>query len=132
MTKKLIAAADGIAPSGKVTRIGGKNRYETSYKIAEYFIKRTNAVPVPFGTTAFAHGDDDRFPDALAGGQLCISMPAPIILVKENKTTMPAIIKSYMTGSSGYHPTPKYYTFLGYVGKGKSSCYDALVKSAPF
>lgn len=89
-------------------------------------------MPVPFGTTAFAHGDDDRFPDALAGGQLCNGMPAPIILVKESKTDMPAIIKNFMKSSDSYHPMPKYYTFLGYVGRGKSSCYDALVKKATF
>ena len=121
-------------PSGtqKIT-LAGKNRYETSKKIAEYFLSYTHATTMPYGTTILARGEDAYFPDALAAGSICYEMPAPVLLVNDKHTDIPASIKSFMSagGTKRYKP----YYFVGSAGKGKGpkgsegKLYNALVKT---
>lgn len=69
---------------GKVTRLGGINRYETSLNIAKYFTTGTTT------TTMFATGYN--FPDALAGSVLASKYGAPILLVNDNVKSQKAFI----------------------------------------
>lgn len=57
---------------GKVERIGGKNRFETSALIAEKYF----TTP---GTAVLAYGMS--FPDGLSGGPLAMAMDGPLLLV---------------------------------------------------
>lgn len=56
---------------GKVTRIYGENRYETSAKIAKKYFKTTGQVILAVGT---------NFPDALTGTPLAFHLRAPMLL----------------------------------------------------
>lgn len=58
---------------GKVRRISGANRYETSTEIAEKFFPGGNEIAV------LAYAMD--FPDGLSGGPLAMSLDAPLLLV---------------------------------------------------
>ena len=63
--------ADAIAKYGKVERLAGANRFETSVMVAEkYFNNPQTAV------LAYAW----NYPDGLCGGSLAFSMDAPLIL----------------------------------------------------
>ena len=63
--------ADAVGKYGTVTRLAGKNRFETSVLVAEkYFPEATSAV--------LAYAWD--FPDGLCGGGLAYAMKAPLIL----------------------------------------------------
>ena len=63
--------ADAVGKYGKVTRLAGANRVETSVLVAEkYFPEATSAV--------LAYAWD--FPDGLCGGGLAYAMKAPLIL----------------------------------------------------
>lgn len=63
-----------------VERIGGNNRYETSYYIAEKFFSGTRKEIV------IASGND--FPDGLVGGPLGTVTGGPLILVNEHNTAL--------------------------------------------
>ena len=70
----------------KPTRLAGDNHYKTAVAIAKYFM--TNyGEPGTINGAAFAHGDDDHFPDALVGGMLSGQYASPIILVKDTKSS---------------------------------------------
>lgn len=69
---------------GKVTRLGGINRYETSLNIAKYFTTGTTTA------TMFATGYN--FPDALAGSVLASKYGATILLVNDNVKSQKAFI----------------------------------------
>lgn len=56
-------------------RIGGSNRYETSYKVASEFF------PEEHDNIVLAHGDN--FPDGLVGGPLGLAVEGPVILVNK-------------------------------------------------
>ncbi len=61
----------------KITRIGGKDRYETALKIAEY-------LEVPQGTpVVLVYGED--YPDALSISSSAAAMQSPILLVGRNE-----------------------------------------------
>lgn len=63
---------------GNVVRLGGKDRFETSLKIANYFTKDTQTTAlVSYGL---------NFPDALAGGALASKTSSPILLVNKDVT----------------------------------------------
>lgn len=62
---------------GKVERVGGATRYETSTEVAKRFFKKPEAVVL-----AYSH----NFPDGLCGGSLACSMNAPILLAANGKT----------------------------------------------
>ena len=55
-------------------RLGGKDRYETSYMIAEYFFKENPYYAI------LAYGGD--YPDGLCGGPLGALRGAPIVLTR--------------------------------------------------
>lgn len=61
---------------GSVVRLGGANRYETSFMIAERFFPETTVV-----TLAYAL----NFPDGLSGAPVAMKHNAPILLVSDNK-----------------------------------------------
>ena len=61
-----------------ITRLGGSDRYDTSFKIAQYLVQNgmsANNMAVATGV---------NFPDALAGAALCGKNAAPILLVADN------------------------------------------------
>ncbi|MBQ1477362.1 MAG: cell wall-binding repeat-containing protein [Erysipelotrichaceae bacterium] len=66
-----------LANHGGVQRISGKDRYETSAKIADFFIS-------PFSNAVIATGKN--FPDGLSGGPLASILGAPLLLVDTRKT----------------------------------------------
>jgi len=83
---------------GNVVRLGGKDRFETSLKIANYFTKDTQTTAlVSYGL---------NFPDALAGGALASKTASPILLVNKDVTAQKAfldksnITKLYVLGST--------------------------------
>lgn len=57
---------------GKVVRLGGKDRYETSLKIAKYFNQDTTTAVIANGL---------NFPDALTGSVLAAKNNSPVVLV---------------------------------------------------
>ena len=59
---------------GYVERIGGKNRFETSVRIAEEFFDNPDAVVLAYAW---------NFPDGLCGGALAAAMDAPLILTMD-------------------------------------------------
>lgn len=61
---------------GKVTRLGGIDRFATSLKVANYFTGSTQK------SVAVAYSHD--FPDALTGGFLASKTSSPILLVRED------------------------------------------------
>lgn len=67
----------------KAERISGRDRYETSVKLAEKFFSNTNHVIVTSGQV---------FPDALSASIFSIRMNAPIILT--NKNSLPTSLKN--------------------------------------
>ena len=81
-----------------ITRISGKNRYETSAKIASFSGYRNQAV--------IATGKN--FPDGLSAGPLAHALSAPLLLVDEGKTQaafevcdFPGITVGYIVGGQG-------------------------------
>ena len=61
---------------GTIKRLNGANRYETSVKIAEEFLKDADTLVIAVG---------DNFPDGLCGGALAYQIGAPVILVKDGR-----------------------------------------------
>ena len=62
--------------SGAVDRVGGKDRFETSVMVAEYFYLDPTVL-----TVAYAR----NFPDGLCGGPLAFAIGAPMILTADGK-----------------------------------------------
>ena len=60
---------------GKPRRLGGKNRFETSAKIAEEFFAHADTVVLAYGW---------NFPDGLCGGSLAAALDCPLLLTMEN------------------------------------------------
>ena len=67
-----------ISGNISIVRLNGKDRYETSRKIIEYFKLNTDTIAV-------ATGED--FPDALSGSFLAAKKNAGILLVNNNDTS---------------------------------------------
>lgn len=61
---------------GGTTRLGGKDRYETSVKIAEALFSAPSKAVLAYG---------DNYPDGLCGGTLAAYMEAPLLLVRNDK-----------------------------------------------
>lgn len=117
---------DSIVPSGvEKTRLGGKNRYETSRVIADFFLLKMKNTELYRMTTIFVPGADDLFPDALAAGQ--INLQGPTVLILANKK------HASVYDCSATMPAP--YTYLHYnvcvgsAGKGKGDIYETLAKN---
>ena len=73
----------------EVTRLGGKNRYETAKLIAETFFPAPEKAALAFG---------GNFPDALAGGVNAAMHSAPVLLVQTGE--VPVEIESYLTAKN--------------------------------
>ena len=59
---------------GKVTRLAGSTRYETSVAIAEQFFAKTDSAVLTYAY---------NFPDGLCGGPVAAAMNAPLILTSD-------------------------------------------------
>ena len=66
-----------IVGQGRIYRIAGENRYETSAKVAETFFPEAQ-------TACFAYAKE--FADGLSGGPLAAALGAPMILTADGKT----------------------------------------------
>ncbi len=82
-----------------VERVGGKNRWETSYLIAKKFFPKADTVSLVCGT---------NFPDGLSGAPLAMSYNSPIILIANNNWNYAhqfvvdrKITKDYAIGGTG-------------------------------
>lgn len=71
-----VAAFPSSAQKMNVTRIEGRDRYETAVKLSRYTYMASPKAIV-------ATGED--FPDALAGGSLAAQLDIPILLTEKNK-----------------------------------------------
>lgn len=134
-TKKLIAQFDKVILLGAeqtvrdsclsepqkaaAVRLAGKNRYQTSLAIAEYF--KANGYGA-YEAAAFACGDDKLFADALAGGMLEGRAGAPVILVKPGQKAVLDFVSAQFAGGSGAYE----YRFLGSAGEGKSENFARI------
>ena len=89
-------------PAGNIVRLGGADRYETSYLIAKEVVANTSPIAQK---VVVATGLN--YPDALAGGILAAYEQAPILLVRGDTipawtqkalSEIPAIASSYVLG----------------------------------
>ena len=97
-----------LAEIGSVKRLSGKNRYETSAKIAAEFFASPSAVTLATGT---------NFPDGLCGGLLSNKTNCPLLLTATGRT---ADAKAYANS--------KKVTYAWILG-GKTLVSDADVKT---
>jgi len=70
-------ATVSVRAAPHVTRMGGRDRYETAIEIARQGWTKANTVVLAYG---------GNFPDALAGTPLAAALDAPILLTKTDKT----------------------------------------------
>ena len=109
------SCANGVSS----VRLGGKDRYETSVKIADHFVAQYKGT---YENMAFAHGSDSHFPDALVGGMLQGQKKAPVILTNETNQAVQDFILFTLKDRS-----VKTYYFLGAVARGKGKGYDRTI-----
>ncbi len=83
-------------------RISGKNRYETSVLIAQYF------NPGYYFTANCVLATGTNFPDGLSAGPLAYHVGAPLLLVKDGQTKYasdfnfyPGVLNGYIAGGIG-------------------------------
>lgn len=118
---------DSVVPGGaRKIRLGGKNRWETSRKIADHFVGQLDNHG---GVTLYVPGEDKLFSDALAAGQLNVLGPSQVILVREKnaavyldptRKTITSYIAGFFIGSAGKDHGPE-----GRVG----TIYNAVIKN---
>ena len=75
----------------KVNRISGKDKYETSYLVANKFFSKPATVLMTYG---------ENFPDGLCGGPLAIKYNAPMLLVSKENTKFAAKYSAAPAGKS--------------------------------
>ena len=78
---------------GKVERIGGETRFETSQMVAEYFFPDADQAVLAYGW---------MFPDALCGGTIGYALGAPVILTSDAKIDLAAGYIAERGINSGY------------------------------
>ena len=85
---------------GKVTRIGGSSRWETTKLVAEKFFPKTSAVVMATGTD---------FADGLIAAPLAKALKAPVLMVSSDKVSNAkayvqnnSVTKAYVVGSKDY------------------------------
>lgn len=91
---------------GSAERLYGKNRYDTSVKIAERFFEAPSSAVLVCGT---------NFPDGLSGGPLAMRASAPVLLAGSGDMTS---IKNYIKNN---------YVKMQYVLGGPSLIPDSLM-----
>ena len=91
-----------LSAYGKTTRIGGKDRLETSAAIARTFFPTADSAVLAYGW---------NFPDGLCGGALAYAMGAPLLLTAEGFAAQAAdyvqekqIFRGVVLGGSGLLP----------------------------
>ena len=84
---------------GKVTRVFGDSRYDTSVEVAKIFCKDVTKAVVASGK---------NFPDGLCGGPLAAALDAPLVLTKDGGADAAAgyvsdnaIVSGYVLGGEG-------------------------------
>lgn len=97
-----------LCKDASITRIEGKNRYETSIAVANQFFTEPSKITLASG---------ENFPDGLCGGPLSYSLGAPIILTTDS---MKDLANKYVTDNNVSKTV-----VLG----GSSVLPDSLVKS---
>ncbi|WP_410506366.1 cell wall-binding repeat-containing protein [Haloimpatiens sp. FM7315] len=95
-----------------IVRLGGKDRYETSIKIAKYFHLNSDTV-------TFANGNS--FSDALSGSALSSLKDAPLLLINNENVSKQKL----------YLDSTKYTKEIFYDGKGviSDTTIDKLSKN---
>lgn len=88
---------NALKEMGEVTRVKGKNRYETSVVIAQRYFNAPAAAVLAYG---------EAFPDGLCGGPLAVAVGAPLILANNNALAaadgyVEGISYGYVTGGTG-------------------------------
>jgi putative cell wall-binding protein len=86
--------------SSTVTRLAGIDRYETNRKILVYELQHGFSL----SSVVVASGDEEHWPDALAGSPLCGSMNAPLMLVDgtdESASMLVATLAPYRDSITG-------------------------------
>ena len=112
-------------------RLAGKNRYETSQKIAIHFIDRSHGGS--YYHACFVDGTAAHYVDALAASHFSYGPNgvfgiAPIILTHEGSSAE-ADLKDFIVSKFAGSQTNNYsFWFIGWAAKGKSSEYNQLVK----
>ena len=94
----------------RMERIGGKDRYETSFLIAKYFFDDPNCI-------AFAAGTN--YPDGLSGGPLAMAAEAPLVLTSDNQMLYPM--------RSALDFRPEYTFFFGGTGSVSKEAAEMLL-----
>ena len=84
---------DELSLFGKVSRVYGANRYETSVAIANKYFGKPRTVCIAYGM---------NFPDGLCGGPLAYLTGAPLILVQQGKESYGADYVSSKPVSRGF------------------------------
>lgn len=93
ITSDLCGAIENeLAAYGKVVRVAGKNRYDTSVKVAETFFDDVTATVIASGK---------NFPDGLCDGPLAAALNAPLILTKDGDLTASDYVRAHKI-TSGY------------------------------
>lgn len=106
-------AADKPKVKLNISRISGKDRYETSVKVADELNKLTQD---PFYHAVIASGD--LFPDALTAGTMAAELDVPLLLTKSNRlpASVAKAMKTYMIQNI-------------YIVGGKNSIADTMENS---
>ena len=95
-----------------VTRVAGKDRYDTGLKIAETYFEKTDMVVIATGT---------QFADALAGGPFAAQHSAPVLLVNPYADKVDSSVRQYIKDSGA-----KYVVVLGGTGAVSEDIYEDL------
>ena len=116
--------SDQCAGGLEAVRLMGTDRYETSIKIAQYFVDQEGAGT--YQNTAFAIGRERNYPDALASGMLQGKFSAPVILTQPGQESTASFCKEALADPEKYST----FYFLGAAAQGKEgSVYDEVVKA---
>ena len=73
--------ADALAGYGKVSRLSGANRFQTSVLVAQTFFPDAESAVLAYAA---------NYPDGLCGGPLAFSMEAPLILTMDKHASVAA------------------------------------------
>lgn len=120
------ATVSSEAAAGKTSvRLGGRDRYETSRLIADYYTEECGAS-ITDGT-GFAHGSDAHYPDALVGGQLMGQTRNPILLISDSATYREGVTDYVRAAMGGSQSAGSSFYFLGYVGENKGNGNFAMI-----
>ena len=114
--------SDKNVPTGaQKIRLGGKNRWETSRLIADFFYNELRMSQIEI---VYAPGGGTDFVDALAAGQMACLENFAVILVDEKHT---AIYDKDKMGDAIYYGN--FFAGSAGYGKGGGTLYNAITKN---